>query len=511
MFPYVPGAKEDLELAVTGKLDDAKCAFGERKLDFQTVSVGMERDLAASVLNTGQCAAVCNVEVPPEVSDFLFVSHTRFRLVPGGTQHLTVSLKPRAPRTLDGTTLLCHVRGAKSVRLPVTGSAIIPDVRILAAAPAGAPPPRPKGDLFDGDYDDDDLLGDDGAGPDIPTLDFADQFVGFEERRRIVLQNESEIGAFLALDLNAFPDFYAEPCKPSDTLHKPPAAPEAAKEEPGATAKSPAAPSRSLDGDAGPPAIGDYRGVPLAWTFPIRGIVNAPLQLRAVRIAAKAKTSTRHEIVLKLSSIASLAPGGEDFDFEVVADGAVAKLVNSALEVRPVDTRLTAVDGELKFDAIFEPLRPFSTSVHLVVKRATGGRWPFEVQLDVDEPDPDDAIEIEANLHTTAKVQFKLVNSNAMDYTPFNAFFSTDSAHTLTVSPAHGLLAPVGTEGTNFDVSFRPVKYGMLQRGRLIIQTEDMMWSYEVHGTHPSFTVPVSQSKVDTHMSKKYLRDKARH
>ena len=257
--------------------------------------------------------------------------------------------------------------------------------------------------------------------------------------------------------------------------------------------------------------IGDYRGVPLAWTFPIRGIVNAPLQLRAVRIAAKAKTSTRHEIVLKLSSIASLAPGGEDFDFEVVADGAVAKLVNSALEVRPVDTRLTAVDGELKFDAIFEPLRPFSTSVHLVVKRATGGRWPFEVQLDVDEPDPDDAIEIEANLHTTAKVQFKLVNSNAMDYTPFNAFFSTDSAHTLTVSPAHGLLAPVGTEGTNFDVSFRPVKYGMLQRGRLIIQTEDMMWSYEVHGTHPSFTVPVSQSKVDTHMSKKYLRDKARH
>ncbi|KAH8082945.1 hypothetical protein JL720_8454 [Aureococcus anophagefferens] len=162
------GSTEDLELAVTGKLDDAKCAFGERKLDFQTVSVGMERDLAASVLNTGQCAAVCNVEVSPE------------------------------------------------------------------------------GDLFDGDYDDDDLLGDDGAGPDIPTLDFADQFVGFEERRRIVLQNESEIGAFLALDLNAFPDFYAEPCKPSDTLHKPPAAPEAAKEEPGAKAKSPAAPSRGV-------------------------------------------------------------------------------------------------------------------------------------------------------------------------------------------------------------------------------------------------------------------------
>lgn len=252
---------------------------------------------------------------------------------------------------------------------------------------------------------------------------------------------------------------------------------------------------------------GDYRGSPLVWTFPIRGIVNAPLQLRAVRIHAMAKTSTRHEVRLALSALAELAPGGEDFSYELVApDQAMKAVVDRSLEIRPVNTRLLAVDGELTFEAIFEPLRPFSTSVHLVVKRATGGRWPFEVQLDVEEPEPDDTIEIEANLHTTAKVTFKLTNANSVDYAPFSAFFSTDSAHTLTVSPSHGLLAPVGSAGTQFDVSFAPVKYGMLQRGRLIIQTEDMMWSYEVHGTHPTFTVPVTASKVDTHMSKKYLR-----
>ena len=118
-----------------------------------------------------------------------------------------------------------------------------------------------------------------------------------------------------------------------------------------------------------------------------------------------------------------------------------------------------AADGELTFDAIFEPMRPMTASVHLVIKRRTGGRWPFEVQLDAREPDPDDLIEIESNLHATSKVQFRLTNTMSTEYTPFSAFFSTDSAHALSVSPSHGLLAPIGTaEGTMFEVAFNPTK-----------------------------------------------------
>ena len=45
---------------------------------------------------------------------------------------------------------------------------------------------------------------------------------GFECRRRVVLQNASEIPANLILDLSNHPDFDAEPCKPRD---EPPPAP----------------------------------------------------------------------------------------------------------------------------------------------------------------------------------------------------------------------------------------------------------------------------------------------
>lgn len=250
-----------------------------------------------------------------------------------------------------------------------------------------------------------------------------------------------------------------------------------------------------------------YKGERLEWRFPVRGVVNAPLQLRAVRLAAKAKGSERREVSLTLAALAGLAPGGEDFTFEVQTDDAIAEaLVRRSLRITAAKTRLSRADDALTFDAIFEPLRPFAASARLVVKRATGGRWPFEIQLDASDPDPDDVVEVEANLHATAKVQFSLVNSGSTEYAPFSAYFSTDSAASLSVSPSTGLLAPIGSDGTTFEVAFSPTKYGMLQRGRLVIQTDDMMWSYEVKGTHPVFVVPETTSKVDTHLSKKYLR-----
>jgi len=253
--------------------------------------------------------------------------------------------------------------------------------------------------------------------------------------------------------------------------------------------------------------VAEHTGAPLKWTFPIRGVVNAPIQLRAVSISAKAKTSTRHTVELQLSSIAELAESGEDFRFDVVAtDDSQADVVKRSLNVRGLTTFLRKVDGKLVFQFQFEPVQPFSASAHLVVKRATGGRWPFEIQLDATSPDPDDLIQIEANLQQPSVVQFKLRN-NTMDYAPFQAYFTTDSADTLAVAPSSGVLPPADAPNPQqFALTFCPVKYGMLQRGRLTIQTATMMWSYEVQGTHPAFVLPNATSKVDSHMSKKFLR-----
>ena len=145
--------------------------------------------------------------------------------------------------------------------------------------------------------------------------------------------------------------------------------------------------------------------------------------------------------------------------------------------------------------------------MNLVVRRETGGRWPFEVQLEATEPDPDDTIALEASLHHTAKARFALVNSLSTNFEPFSAYFTTDSSRALAVQPTQGLLAPVGAEGTAFEVAFAPTKYSMLERGRLVVKTAETTWSYEVRGTNPPFVVPEATTKIDTHMSARYLRN----
>jgi hypothetical protein len=61
-----------------------------------------------------------------------------------------------------------------------------------------------------------------------------------------------------------------------------------------------------------------------------------------------------------------------------------------------------------------------------------------------------------------------------------------------------GLLEPIGREGTKFVVSFTPVEYGKSKNGKIIIQTDEMYWSYLVKGILPKYVVPKEiEKKVD--------------
>ena len=51
--------------------------------------------------------------------------------------------------------------------------------------------------------------------------------------------------------------------------------------------------------------------------------------------------------------------------------------------------------------------------------------------------------------------------------------------------------------GNQFIVSFTPVEYGKTIVGKLIIETDEMQWSYEVRGVPPSYMAPVTQARVD--------------
>ena len=96
----------------------------------------------------------------------------------------------------------------------------------------------------------------------------------------------------------------------------------------------------------------------------------------------------------------------------------------------------------------------------------------------------DDIITIQSPLHKTSSVSFRLTN-HMKQPADFTAHFTSDSAHEFAVHPKQGQLEPYGKDGTNFIVSFTPTEYGKQKLGRLVIQTEEMQWTYEIRGSHP--------------------------
>lgn len=75
------------------------------------------------------------------------------------------------------------------------------------------------------------------------------------------------------------------------------------------------------------------------------------------------------------------------------------------------------------------------------------------------------------------------------------------------VYPKNGMLEPYGKEGTNFIVSFTPTEYGKAKIGRMVIQTEEMQWTYEIRGSHPQYKIPeVGGGRIANRLSKDVVR-----
>jgi hypothetical protein len=95
--------------------------------------------------------------------------------------------------------------------------------------------------------------------------------------------------------------------------------------------------------------------------------------------------------------------------------------------------------------------------------------------LEATEPDEDDIITIYSPLNKTSSVSFKLTN-RFKTYAPFTAYFLPFSDPEFSVMPKSGELEPYGREGKNFIISFTPIEYGKMKRGKLIIETDELYW-----------------------------------
>ena len=235
------------------------------------------------------------------------------------------------------------------------------------------------------------------------------------------------------------------------------------------------------------------------FVYPLSGTAEAPGTVSMGKFVTKARERLNAALPLHLKGVPIIQPN-EKIEMEVVAPDEHKQMLSKSLIVdRDRVNREGLKDGIVRYNMSFEPLKAMRAKVLLRVSLESGGRWVFELDLIANDADVDDVIRIEGELNQKRSVSFSMTNQFD-ERVPFNAYFTPDSSSEFSVTPEMGLLEPYSSsEGTNFVVSFTPLSYGKLYKGRLVVETSEMQWQYEVHGDHPKYQVPRhSKAKVET-------------
>jgi len=153
----------------------------------------------------------------------------------------------------------------------------------------------------------------------------------------------------------------------------------------------------------------------------------------------------------------------------------------------------------LTFNFIFWPtLGNVTESIIVAVSNAQGAQWSFPVKLRVDEPRPDDTIKLAGcEIGSSSRVTFDLVADG-----PFTARLQQSERGEFSVTPERGELDPVN--GTTFAVDYAPVEYGRQCRARLIINTPQRAWTYNIIGLPPRPRRKELTSSVVDHFGQQY-------
>jgi hypothetical protein len=239
-----------------------------------------------------------------------------------------------------------------------------------------------------------------------------------------------------------------------------------------------------------------YISKTLFWLYPIEGITEVKSKGIDFTFKTKAKKIFETKIYLDLSSLLEKDIDFSDFVYILnIKEEKYKALINKCLSINFVDQKKTSSPNEpqnlskLPLDIKFYPLRPFKTDIEFVLRKKSGGQWIYNIILESTEPDPDDIIYIKSSLNKQSFVAFKLQNIFTKD-AKFVAYFSHDSSSEFSVTPREGTLDQSGRDGTQFVVCYLPVEYGKIKIGKLIIETEEVQWVFEVRGSHLDYKPP---------------------
>ena len=213
----------------------------------------------------------------------------------------------------------------------------------------------------------------------------------------------------------------------------------------------------------------------IQWRYPIKAITESSSQGVGFRFKTKSRIELVEEISIKLPGLPTDTKN-QQFVYEIDnIDQEYQNLIKKCFTVSEIKNTLQNINDELKYSIKFNPMKPFKTGFDIIISKPTGGRWKYRTFIESTIPDEDDTLVVYSPLNTTRSVSFKLTN-RSKSFATFNAFFTPESDPEFTILPRTGELEPLGREGTTFVISFTPMEYGKIRKGKLIIETEELFW-----------------------------------
>ena len=274
-------------------------------------------------------------------------------------------------------------------------------------------------------------------------------------------------------------------------------------------------------------AVTGLSAQPLVWSCPIKGHPTShPIQLldsALLQSASRVRTEvcvilrpnqSESKVAVFTSPTATTHSAITDTPIEVgkvkfrimpnesgATSSSLKAFLDRSLGVKFLGAYLETTEGSgngtnLAFHLIFFPYKAMNTKCVLEVE-FDGCLWKIGMQLSATHPEPDDTINIRAKqIAGSPTTVFFNLTSGCDESKPFNAYLDKHSDLAFSISPVKGVLPPRQTgTSTKITVSYRPVKYGTESSGLIIIETDNMLWTYKLKGA----TITKAKNKA-THL-----------
>jgi hypothetical protein len=158
-----------VDVKCLGIVNEAKCAFVEKQLDFGNIPVGLKAvEQTLHIRNQMRTTAIFHVECDAEE---LTIFPMKGRITADQKQILTVGFVSHVELDFDAE-ITVHIRGGRPLKLPVRACAKIPDIEI-----------------------------------EEPALDYGGITFGDSKTLDLTIYNHSDIPAKLLLDIREYPEF----------------------------------------------------------------------------------------------------------------------------------------------------------------------------------------------------------------------------------------------------------------------------------------------------------------